>query len=296
MARYNNRNSKKYVKSQYLLAILLAVILVVASIGYFIFVYSSNSSDNENNNVVPEQQAQQETQTVMLDEFKAGDFQEIIDDWVNSAGGNSSVVVADSEGEVLASVKPDQIYFAASIYKLYVAYAGYQQVDNGEVDPDENYLNGNTRSECLDLMIRDSDSPCAEKLWNELGKETLTAELETYGIENTSMSAVTTSASDAAILLTRIARGEGLSESSRAAYLDSMKEQDELYRRGLPSGFDSLTVYNKVGWNELVEWHDTAIIDIPDGRQVIVSVCTENVGYRKIAELGKSLETYLLSL
>ena len=140
-------------------------------------------------------------------------------------------------------------------------------------------------------MIRDSDSPCAEKLWNELGKEELTAQLEEYGILNTSMVNITTTAEDAALILGRIERGEGLSEASRLAYLDSMKTQDELYRRGLPNGFsDSVAVYNKVGWNEQKEWHDTAIVEFADGRKLIVSVFTEEVGFSTVATLGTAIE------
>jgi len=140
-------------------------------------------------------------------------------------------------------------------------------------------------------MIRESDSPCAEKLWNGLGKENLTQQLEEYGILNTSMSGISTTAKDVALILGRIESGEGLSEESRNAYLDSMKTQDALYRRGLPSGFsNSVIVYNKVGWNEDKEWHDSAIIELSGGRKIIVSVLTENVGSKKIGDLASELE------
>jgi beta-lactamase class A len=296
MVRYKSKGSKNYAKSQYFLAGLLIILLVIFALAYFVFDSTLDDTKDLDSDTTTKQQIDEEPEQSSVIDFDDVELQKIVDDWVSTLEGNSSVVISDKDGVVLVSENPNQVYFAASIYKIYVAYAGYQQIDNGEVDPGEIYLNGNTRAECLDLMIRDSDSPCAEKLWNELGKETLTSQLETYGIENTSMSAVSTSANDSAILLSRIARGEGLSEASRAKYLDSMKDQDKLYRRGLPSGFDSLIVYNKVGWNELKEWHDVAIIELPDKRQLIVSVMSENVGFRKIAELGKSLETYLLSL
>lgn len=297
MVRHNNNSSKKYVSSQYLLAGLLFLLLLLFAFFYFFIASKLDDPVKVNSTeITTEEQTLEESQPSKFDEMEKAKIQEAVKDWASGIDGTYSVVVLDADGEVIDSIDPDQVYFAASIYKIYVAYAGYQQIDAGLVDPEELYINGNTRAECLDLMIRDSDSPCAEKLWNEYGKEKLTSELETYGIENTSMSGVTTTAEDAAILLLRVANGEGLSETSKAAYLDSMKYQDDLYRRGLPTGFDSLTVYNKVGWNELVEWHDAAIIELPDGRQLVVSVFTENVGYRKIAELGNTLETYLLSL
>jgi beta-lactamase class A len=223
--------------------------------------------------------------------FEPVALQDAVDTWVASlpAGSSASIVVTDSSGNSLASSSPDRIFFAASIYKLYVAYAGYQQVDQGLVDGRELYVDGNTRVECLDLMIRESDNPCAEKLWEELGKQLLTSQLKTYGIVNTSMVLTNTTAADVASMLGRIAHGEGLSAKSQSIYLESMKTQ--IYRDGLNAGFsDAVTVYNKVGFNEGVEYHDAAIIKLSDGRQAIISVMTENVGTTRIAELARAIE------
>jgi hypothetical protein len=296
MAWKKSFNPRKYKNSQQILAVILLIALIV--VGLLVWFIASRTSDSDviesEDSVAQESVRENETKEPEQPAFNVIELQAIVDSWVQASGGSSSVVVSDIDNNILAAHNADEIYFAASIYKLYVAYAGYQQVDSGAVDPDELYVNGNTRGECLDLMIRDSDSPCAEKLWNELGKAELTEQLKTYGIENTSIEAITTTAFDASLLLGRVVRGEGLSDKARTAYLDSMKDQDELYRRGLPSEFTASTVYNKVGWNELVEWHDTAIVEAPDGRKLIVSVLTENVGFRKIGELGSTLETYLI--
>ena len=92
-------------------------------------------------------------------------MQSTLDEWAESISGEYGVVISDSDGNILAERNPTQKFFAASIYKLYVAYEGYKQVDGGLVDPSESYINGNTRLECLDLIIRESDSPCAENCW-----------------------------------------------------------------------------------------------------------------------------------
>jgi hypothetical protein len=296
MAWKKKFNPKKYKHSQYVLAGLLFVSLVIIGFVFWIII----SQLNESKSAETTNSTQTETvEDVVVEESTEAQFdsvvlQKIVDDWVVSTSGVASVSVTNLDDMVIASYSPAEVYFAASIYKIYVAYAGYQQVDRGEVDPDEIYVNGNTRTECLDLMIRDSDSPCAEKLWNEIGKAELTEELRAYGMKNTSMEAITTTAEDAGIMLARVARGEGLSPESQAAYLDSMKDQDAIYRRGLPSGFTVSTVYNKVGWNELVEWHDTAIVKLSDGRKLIITVMSENVGFRKVAELGSSIEKLII--
>jgi beta-lactamase class D len=297
MAWKNNNSPTKYKHSQFVLAGLLFVLFLVIS--FIVWFVMNNISDNQKLNTsettsseIVNQDTTDTTETPQY--FDAIALQDVVDEWTSSVSGNSSIVIADIEGNILATNNPSDIYFAASIYKIYVAYAGYQQVDAEQVDPDEIYINGYTRTECLDKMIRDSYSPCAEKLWNELGKAELTEQLKSYGINNTSMEAISTTAEDAGIMLARVARGEGLSKESQLSYLSSMKDQEAIYRRGLPSGFSSnFIVYNKVGWNELIEWHDTAIVELPDGRQLIVSVLSEDVGYTNISRIGTMIESAL---
>ncbi len=152
----------------------------------------------------------QETQQAEVEEqptepeFDKAEIKKVLSDWAQTAGGTYGVTIADTNGEILAQKNSDKQFFTASIYKLYVAYIGYQKIDDGTYELSEPYLSGWTRGKCLDQMIRTSHSPCAEKLWNELGKEALTAKLKTYGIENTSMTGLTTSSGDAAIILANI--------------------------------------------------------------------------------------------
>ncbi len=224
---------------------------------------------------------------------KLPDLQSVVDDFVANNSGTYAIKITDEQGNNLAVVNGDKPFFTASIYKLYVAYVGYQKIDDGTFSLDDPYLSGYTRGKCLDAMIRDSYSPCAEKMWPELGKEKLTTQLEGYGLTNTSLTGLTTSANDASIILRKIATGEGLSDASKNAYLDSMKTQDTKYRRGLPAGFNKAIVYNKVGWNLDQEWHDTAIVQLTNGQNVIVSVLTTGAGYQNVAKLGTAIEKAL---
>jgi beta-lactamase class A len=221
-------------------------------------------------------------------------LQPTIDAWNYQHDGTASVIVYDlANNKIVASLNPDRQYFTASIYKLYVAYIGYQKIADGSFDADEPYLEGYTRLECLDAMIRDSYSPCGEKWWNELGREKLTAKLQSYGLSNTSMTGLFTSAQDAATILERLFEQQDLTKDHVKLFLDSLKEQPDKYRGGLPSGFSKSTVYNKVGWNEQIEWHDTAIITLPNGRSYIITVLTENVGSSQIKSLGQVIEDRL---
>lgn len=220
------------------------------------------------------------------------DLQPTVNEWMAKQNGTASVVVYDiANKKNVAVLNPNEQYFAASIYKLYVAYEGYRKVDSGEFKSDEIYLNGWSRGKCLDQMIRTSHSPCAEKMWVELGKEDTTAKLESYGLENTSMTGLYTSAADAALMLRRIEAGTGLSSASRTSFLDSMLNQ--IYRDGLPAGFEGSKFYDKVGFREAVEYHDVGILELTGGRKYIVSVLTKNIGTRQIAALASSIEDKL---
>ncbi|MEX1995373.1 MAG: serine hydrolase [Candidatus Saccharimonadales bacterium] len=224
-------------------------------------------------------------------QFSKAKLEAAVDGWVSVHSGTYGVTLMDKQGRTLATAGAEESFFAASIYKLYVAYIGYQKVDDKTYSLDEPYLGGYSRGKCLDTMIRESHSPCAEKMWAELGREQLTKQLKTYGLKNTDMNNLSTTSYDAAVILARIERGEGLSNVSRKAYLDSLAGQ--IYRSALPVGFTNAKVYNKVGFNGYVEYHDTAIVRLGDGRSLIVSVLTRNVGTKNIAGLARAIQATL---
>lgn len=269
-------------------AILVIVLLAIGYNKFFNKVTEPEPKDSTQSN--------SQEETVQQTGWHPGvnSYQQIIENWATSHRGTYSIVITNAnDGTELATFKGDSDYFTASIYKLYVAYVGYQKIDDGTYNPDESYSGSLSRIECLDEMIRSSYSPCAEKWWAELGKEELTEKMEGYGLKHTNLVSLTTSAEDAALILERIWQGKDLSKESREKFLDSMKDQEALYRRGLPSGFDGPTVYNKVGWNETIEWHDTAIVDFGEGRVLAISVFTKNAGMANVADLAKTIQSNL---
>ena len=287
-------------KSQVVLTLVLIATLVCVSF-VLLWFYENTNVKQTDNDIIPVSESQKSEETTAViqpgtqtKQFDSQTLQNVVEEWASpklTGSTRASVVLMDEEGQLIVGFKIDSEYFAASIYKLFVAYEGYRQVDANEVNKDESYQGGRTRIECLDVMLRDSDSPCVEKLWDELGKQNLTDTLIAYGIDNTSMTGLSTTAEDAGKMLAKISKGDGLSENSRSLYLSSMETQDALYRRGFPSGFSNgVTVYNKVGWNEQKEWHDVGIIKTSDGRKLIYAVMTEGVGSKQIAELGRKIE------
>lgn len=223
-----------------------------------------------------------------IPKFNAESLQLMLTDWVATHEGTYGITLADDKGKILAESGGDTRFFTASIYKLYVAYMGYQKIDDGTHLLEQSYWNGWTRGECLDEMIRTSNSPCAEKLWNELGKEATTAKLKEYGLTDTSMTGLYTSSRDAAIILARLQQGLDLSQDSRTAMLKSMEAQ--IYRKALPVGFATAIVRDKVGFNEKIEYHDTALVEFADGRVMVVSVLSKNAGTGNVIKLAQTIE------
>lgn len=288
--RYHHERGVAARKKPWLKPVLAGVIVaVVIGGGLLLWPRSVDAPNTESQSVVvePEPVVEPTEPAPAVQDFDAAALQAALKSWVSSQNGTASVVIADDTGEVLAETNADRSYFAASIYKLYVAYEGYRAVDAGTYSLSQPYLGEWTRGQCLDKMIRESHSPCAEKMWAELGKQQLTDTLVSYGINNTSMTGITTTAEDAAIMLARIEQGKGLSEKSRSLFLKSMQNQE--YKDALQNGFAEQTVQDKVGFRGSVEYHDVGIIEFEDGRRLIVSVMTENVGTRNIRALAAAI-------
>ncbi len=217
-------------------------------------------------------------------------YQSIVDDWTKSHKGTYGIVVSSLDGKTIASSGADQKFFMASIYKLYTAYIAYQKVDKGTLKLSDPYWKDWTRGQCLDAMIRISHNECGEKMLPELGRE-VSAKLKSYGLQNTSIGSFETTAGDAAIILARIQNGTDLSVSSRDKLLDSMLGQK--YRDGLPQGFSSSSVYDKVGFRSPTEYHDVGIVKLSNGSSIIVSIMTKDAGVNNIAGLAKQISSAL---
>lgn len=232
-------------------------------------------------------------------------FQPVIDKWVSSIGGNKSVLIYDlnldaSAGEY--NTKED--YNTASLYKLFVVYEGYRRIESGAWDA--NALAGSTGHtiiECLDLAIRESNSPCGETLWQIIGQKELDQTIATdFKIADSKISSLVSNAEDIAKIM-RLYYSHAFTNSPElvSRIKDSFLNQPTTtynWRQGLPSGFLKAEVYNKVGWEydpDNKNWkiyHDAAIVHFDDGRDFVVVVMTNFIDYKDIARLGNMIEEY----
>lgn len=227
------------------------------------------------------------------------DFQSVIESWAAEAGGKKSVVIYDLDrDETVGEYNADATYNTASLYKLFVVYEGYRRIENGawqRTDPAGQ--TGKTILRCLDLAIRESNSPCAETLWSLIGHATLDEIIvQDFKITDSNISALLSTPTDIAKMMQIFyAHSEIKDEELVATMQDSFLNQPvttDDWRKGLPSGFPAdVKVYNKVGWDwngkSWNVYHDAAIVEFPEqNRHFVVVVMTSEVKNKKIAELG----------
>lgn len=232
------------------------------------------------------------------------DSQPVVDEWVAGVGGNKSVLIYDlMRDEVVGEYNTAEEYNTASLYKLFVVYEGYRRLQSGEWDANAAAgATGHTILECLDLAIRESNSPCAETLWGKIGYDELDEIVRNdFGITNSDIQSFRSNAEDIAKMMQIFYKHQEITNEDLLARMkDSFLNQPATtydWRQGLPSGFALANVYNKVGWdyNPAGYWnvyHDAAIVEFPEaGRDFIVVVMTNQVPFQKIRDLGARLES-----
>lgn len=234
------------------------------------------------------------------------DFQPVIDEWVKQTSGDKSVVMYDLDrNEIVGEYNKDTPHLMASLYKLFIAYEGYLRLQSGEWEADALCgSSGKTIRECLDLVIRESDSVCAEILWSMIGRTELNMILEQkFSFQGFNLNNfVATPEEILKVMMIYYDHKELVDDSLVAQMKDSFLNQpitNYNWRQGLPSGFNRANVYNKVGWEydeEEKRWNiynDAAIIEFPeDNRHFVVVVMTNYTPYQSIRQLGTSIENY----
>ncbi len=237
-------------------------------------------------------------------------LQSVVDDWLKTVNGEAGIMIYDLDhSHIAAEYNANKTFYAASLYKLFFVYDGYSQIEKGSENPDEffvfSYDKGNlTYAACLDLMIRESYNPCADPMRADPAKY---ARVETfihqYNLSGTTEAGLQTTATDMVELLKIYYRHTDLSDTSWQAILDSMLNQPPTtydWRQGLPSGFTTAKVYDKVGWyaqdNRWTTYNDVAIIDFTeDNRHYAIAILTSNINPEDIARFGKALEASVLN-
>lgn len=275
--------------------LLLVALLLLVAFGFYLV--ADTAVDDE----APQQETQAVEEEAAEDEGPIEPLpgvQAELDEVLASVRGVHSVLIEDPlAGVELASHRPDETYFTASIYKLYVAYMGLQDIQAGLYEPDEPYNQGRSRMECIEVMLRDSDSPCPEQMWEEQGRVTGNERLAGVGLTNTDLLDISTTVRDANVILKRLYSEEDLDEERTAVMRENLRDFPEReFRQGLPSAFDGvddIVVYNKPGLYD-EGWLDAAIIELPSGRSVVVSIFSDSAYYQEVRTIADAVISPLI--
>ena len=206
------------------------------------------------------------------------------------AGNNGfGISVIDPGRGITASVNGSKRFEAASTYKLFVAYAVFQQVNAGAMHWNDS-INGKSTEQCFDDMIVKSDNPCAIAFGNKIGWGNIDNMIHAIGFNGTTVSGSTkyTNAADLAAYLQRLQAGTLLNSGDTDRLVGAMKRQ--IYRSGIPAG-TGLTVADKVGFVDDVI-HDAGIVYGPNGPYIMV-VMTSNSSWGAIANVARQINTFL---
>ena len=244
---------------------------------------------------------QDEPQQQSFQPIAGQDLQLHLDQTVAKLKGKYSLVVYDPVYEQsLATINPSDIYFSASLYKLYLAFLVWQDVDQGIINIDDSLVDHPdfgilSTITCLDLMIRLSDSPCAEAFLETYDYDQLQARLKHFGLPDIDMPNFKVSSLDMLEILRLIESEQALSAMATNSLFESMGLQ--VYHQGLRQAFassESTIVYDKVGFSQR-DWHDVGLIKVGQlSRPIIVVILSLDAGERGVGALSSSLSQWLL--
>lgn len=232
--------------------------------------------------------AQKQAEAIAAERAAAEEKAKPISEKLKTVFGSATVsvkVINLKDSSVVVDMDSAKDFTSASTYKLYVAYSMLDAVEKGK-ESWSSPLNGTTLDTCLTRMIVNSDNACPQAWLSRYGFDAVTQQANALGASGTHFkrSDMHTTAADLSLLLTKLYKGEILSDASRQKLFALMQRQ--VYRKGIPAGIASNgTVADKVGFlHNLL--HDAAIVTSQKGDYVMV-IMTDNSSWNTIAKAAQ---------
>lgn len=233
------------------------------------------------------------------------ELEDDLQDLATEVPGVLGVVLVDAHGGDPVTLNADRSFTSASLYKLFVACAVLEKVDQGIIllsDP----VPGSslTVQEALEAMITWSDNVSGAALGTWIGWQQVQDVARQHGFESTTfdpdtavqgMVDMTTTPDDVADLLQQLGNNDLLSAWSTELLQQYLGDQQLNY--ALSTGLSrDVSFAHKTGLLEDVS-HDAGILQLGD-HQYIVAVLTDGWnGYEEstpwFQEMGEALNTYV---
>lgn len=225
------------------------------------------------------------------------DLKKHIQESVGNTFKNYSVYVVDYRSNFSMGINESEIFDAASVNKLPIMAALYNEAQKGNVNFDQvitlqaeniqDYGTGSIRYDppgttytiktLVRLMMQKSDNTAAFLLGNYVvGLPMVQSTINSWGLTQTDMANNKTSNKDMELLMRKIYGNNVASPSLTAEMLGFMRDSDFENRipENLPSG---VTVYHKTGDGDTGEIHDVGIVT-HGGTAYYIGILTTNAG------------------
>lgn len=191
-----------------------------------------------------------------------------------NAALNLSISITDLQTDKTSHYGEDAEFMAASIGKLVTAAAFLHEVELGKRSLETRYANISA-STLLEKLIVESDNQAWEILNDNLTHNTLNIYAKDIGITRYNAATNNVTASDIALLLSKLASGKLLADSNTDLLLGYMKRASmrAYLVAGTPSG---ATIYHKTGYLK-DRMHDASIISKGD-RSFVLVVFSKSTG------------------
>ena len=230
----------------------------------------------------------------MLPIINDAGLQAAVEAAAGGANGSYGVVVKDLRTGRGATLNPDRVFYAASIFKVSVMYEVFNQAAQGQLDLETELemssyyeafgLAPRSTSLCQKLTVQEalaammslSDNAAAVLLQDLVGAGNINNSLQALGLKETRLlpEDLPLTAADVAVLLEAMGRGLAVDVESSEAMLRLMLSEriDNGVKAGLPSG---TAVAHKTGnWGNAT--HDVAIVYSPRSTYLLVVLSDRN--------------------
>ncbi len=207
--------------------------------------------------------------------------------------GNWGIYIYDFRNDFSVGLNDDSQFAAASLIKLPVVFAFYQQVEAGNFELGEEYVlkasdkrsgagilfdkpagTKVTLGEIARLALSNSDNTAFNVLKIKLGEEKIDEAIELLWMKQTSLAKNLTSPKDIGLFFKQLYRGELLKQESRELMIESLTKTAFEDRISLGIS-EEVRVSHKVG-NETRVFSDAGIVFLPN-RPFVLAILNDDI-------------------
>lgn len=186
-------------------------------------------------------------------------------------------------------INTDEVLPAASLYKLFLLEALESKL------PFDKWAytwlsDGTNVQNCVQDMLRNTDSACAESLSGYIGWGVVDRLNQKNGFDNTSIAGAdgrVTTAGDVGELLIRLKKGQMLSDYARRFVFDTLYQQ--VNKQGISAGCNGCRAANKIGQLSKAA-NDAGIVTYGNHSYVLV-VMSQGGNLKQIADITKTIQS-----